>query len=306
MADQQYAHRTVEANGERFRIPMVWFGVTNYAAAFPVPRDPIEALMPSGDLRPALTLNGDALLWVEVSRFPIVAVTREDGQRNVMPPMAICMIGALVTYRAAPSRFSALSLGRSNSRTGLLEFNSPVSLRAARDAGRQIWREPKFVADIAIRLGDDGDVTSEASEGGNRILRLNVPRAGRLSPYSSDVHLYAATDGRLSRYRYHSRGWRNVSLRPGHATLDLGAHPVGAELQRLGVRSKSYLAMTTVDELNTQFPAEGIGDTDRGMATYRGSDASHGSLTFEAPGLAPVDLYAGMTDELMDQGVYVG
>lgn len=307
MSSQQSTSTLLEPNGTRMRMPWVVPGSTAYAAAFPTAREAIEAILPSPELKPAITPKGDGLLWVEVVRQPVFAATQDDGQRVVMPQTAACLIGALVTYGGNPNRFSAFGLGRPWSRVGILQLHLPVTLAVGQDSGRRVWHEPAFVADFAVQLLEGGQVRTQVSEGGRRILTLTLPRAGRLSPYTNSVDLFTTTQDRLFRFGFRSRGWRSSPLLAGRrATLELGDHRVAADLANLGVRPNSFFSATLQGELDTHFAAEDIGSAMQVLAPFAGSGAAHGTFTYEAPGLEPVDLFAGMPQSLFTQGAVAG
>ena len=286
----------LDVGGVRLVTPQVWPGVSAWMGLFPAPEPVVRQVLPSQALHPVTWPGGRALVAVLASRQPLFPVRRENGSVHLGAPLGAVLVGPLVGLGHRPRPWSLAQLGRPGSSLGVLQWFLPLTSRPGRDAGRQEWGEPKFLADLTFRENrEDRSVT--VAEDGRLVLGLQTVRPGVLRPYAASLYHYTCTEDRLFRFRIDTRGWRHLRLRPGAATLTFGHHPVADLLRALGVATRGIAAMTIVDDYELEHAAEDLGPARRVLPPYLGLDRISGELVGDYPDTGPIDLLAGLSEE---------
>jgi hypothetical protein len=126
-------------------------------------------------------------------------------------------------------------------RLGTWIHRLPVNQDFTREAGCTIWGFPKRVTEIEIDHGEERSVCVWREEG-EHVLTLSLPRGGTRSLPESRMTTYTRIEGVPHRTVFTSSG-EGVGLRLGGARLELGPHPIAAELRSLGLPKRALLCV---------------------------------------------------------------
>ncbi len=109
-------------------------------------------------------------------------------------------------------------------------------------AGRRIWGFPKTLERIDLDLTPDS-MTCELFMDGERVLRLTMPRGGSDDMGEVAMRSYTTLNGRphVTPFSQQGRGTQLV-LGDDGVLLELGSHPVSAELAGLGLPAPAVLS----------------------------------------------------------------
>ncbi|WP_031469342.1 acetoacetate decarboxylase family protein [Sciscionella sediminilitoris] len=205
--------------GERITMPVEIRDASACTAVFAVRAGVVRSVLGHAGVVPAEPVPGRALCSLVFVRY---------------------LDGDLGPYH----EFGVVFLIRSPAGRGLGAFVHwlPVNQSFTLEAGRSIWGFPKEMADIELGFSGGTGRCAVHLEG-ERVLELlirpGVPVPARGAGTSIDAYTYA--DGVLRRtpWRLHGAG---VRARPGGAVLRLGAHPVAAELRRMGLPGRALFS----------------------------------------------------------------
>lgn len=160
----------------------------------------------------------------------------------------------LVRSHTAPPETSVLTDLRSlaSGTAGALIHQLPVDGEFTKAAGRQIWGFPKVLAEFDtehIGSAKRGSVSLD----GKLIAQLSVKSGVSVpgSGISMSLAAYSHLDG-ITRCTSWDMSPTGVTSRPGGAEVQLGSHPMAAELRRLGL-PKRALMTTTMTNLAMTF-----------------------------------------------------
>ena len=256
--------RSVRADGTSFELPILYSRDDAFLAFHTADRDRVKSLMPTDTLHPLRAPGGRALVGIvafnyfdttigpygEVGVFvPVV-----HGRRPVMPML--------------PALFESRYPGFGN-----VVIHLPVTLQAARDAGRSVWGYPKFVSEMEWEFTPEYQ-ECRLSEGGEDILTLRVAKSGRPRRDSNSLTTYSVLERNLIKTVIGQRGIGCTKLRPRGCALELGQHRVAKELRDLDLSS---------EPVATRYYVERSGILPAGVVVERG--------------VRPLDGYAGASPE---------
>ncbi len=128
----------------------------------------------------------------------------------------------------------------------------PVNQAFTCEAGRTIWGFPKVVHDIEFTYAD-GRAACVWQADGKRVFTFSVPRGGRQRMPDANLVTYTWIHGALHRTAFVS-GAEGLGFRLGGATLELGDHPIAAELRALGLPRRA-LATSWMEKMHGRFEA---------------------------------------------------
>jgi len=137
----------------------------------------------------------------------------------------------------------------------------PVTTEFSRDAGYGIWGYPKTVAAISI-ADDAGRRTGMLRADAAHVLTLSVPARGSFRLRQGSLDSFAQRDGVLWKTSFTASG-EGIGFRPGGAKLEIGDHPIAAELRSIGL-PKRALASGWLGRMSARFGApEDLGPAKR-------------------------------------------
>jgi hypothetical protein len=224
--------------GQLVRLPVEVRHARTISASFPVAAAAMWRLLPPG-LAPAELWPGRALCT-------IVAVEYLDNDLGVYNEVGVAFM--VVANGERPRPFVDLVRGRA----GAYIHRLPVNASFTCAAGSTIWGYPKSVEDITF--ADGGRYRSCTLRcGGAHALTLRVVRRGRRRFTDASFDSYSYRDGVLRRTPFTASG-EGVGVRVGGARLELGAHPLAAELRTLGL-PKRPLMSSSVEHMRARFGA---------------------------------------------------
>jgi len=257
----------VDLGVARIALPIRYWRTDCFLALFAADLDAVTDLLPSSRLHPVRVTGTRAVVAIAVFNYLETGVG-PYGEIAVSP---LCTLD-----RPAPP---VLPLATGYLR-GLSAFvaHLPVTTRIAREAGRQVWGYPKFVADMDFDLRPESQRV-EMAEGGQEILSLEVRRRGHVALETAPLTSYTAHGDRLVRTRIEMRGHVATALGPSNGELLLGEHPVGREIAALGVGSRPLLTRTYLSHSAILPVGEDLGRVERQYAGHLGSDAETGRHT---------------------------
>lgn len=160
----------------------------------------------------------------------------------------------LVRSHTAPPETSVLGDLRSlaSGTAGVLIHRLPVDGEFTKAAGRGIWGFPKVLADFDTE--HIGSVKrGSVSLGGKLITQLSVKSGVSVPGSGKNMSLaaYSHLDG-ITRCTSWDTTPTGVKSRPGGAEIQLGSHPMAAELGRLGLPKRALMS-TTISNLAMTF-----------------------------------------------------
>ncbi|NRI65565.1 acetoacetate decarboxylase [Rhodococcus sp. MS16] len=160
----------------------------------------------------------------------------------------------MVRSHTAPPEISVLGDLRAltSGTAGALIHELPVDGEFTKAAGREIWGFPKVMAEFDTE--HVGSVKrGSVSHDGKLIAQLSVKSGVSVPGSGANMSLaaYSHLDG-ITRCTSWDMAPTGVKSRPGGAELQLGTHPMAAELRRLGL-PKRALMTTTITNLSMTF-----------------------------------------------------
>jgi hypothetical protein len=231
-----------EIQGRLVRLPVVVRDASAATALYVVDAGAARRWLPAGPLDLLEPWPGRALLSLgaidyrdndlgDYDELSIALFVRERGPRRALP--VVDALRALVGGSAA---------------TWIHRL--PVDQAFTCEAGRRIWGFPKTVEDLAIRR-EERRVICEWNAGGERVLRLELPRGGRRTLSESRLVTYTSIEGVVHRTAF-AQGASGVGFHLGGASLALGRHPVADELRALGLPRRA-LACVWMERMHARF-----------------------------------------------------
>lgn len=211
--------------------PFHAFSRRGVTGLFRADRAAVAGLLPSPLLHP--------VPWGRSGTLVVVAGSDFTASLGSLPPSRYgeVVVAALVTYgeHPAPPHWPALSLLRSEYRPAWYNLAIAVTNRFARDHGRQVYGQPKRLADMRYEQREHHDRVL-CHDDDALLLDLQVRTDGRpgdLKP--AYLTAYAARDGLLLAWPMSMRGVQRTRLGPDAAQLTLGTHPSVQHLHSLGL-----------------------------------------------------------------------
>ncbi|WP_158579867.1 acetoacetate decarboxylase family protein [Geodermatophilus marinus] len=259
--------------------PLRYAGTACLAAVHAASLPAVAALLPSDRLRPVRWTGGRGLLSIVAFRYG--AVASADDPPRWLTPYGEVSVGVVVTRGPAPPVLPVLRP------LSLFVLHLPVTTAEARDAGRQLWGFPKFVADVAFTEGPRVR-RAELSEGGRRVLTLAGRGRGPVLTDRRSAVMYSELDGQLVETVVPMSGQLRLGRGARAGRLELGDHPVADELRGLGV-DPVPLAIFDYLTHSSVLPAGRPVGPARPWPGHAG-DATAGRCTVRWPGLPPLDL----------------
>lgn len=257
----------VELGVAEIALPIRYWRTDCFMALFTADLGAVVDLLPSSRLHPVRVTRTKAVVAVGVFNYLETSVG-PYGEIAVSP---LCTLD-----REAPP---VLPLATGYLR-GLSAFvaHLPVTTRIAREAGRQVWGYPKFVADMDFDLRPEAQRV-EMFEDGQEILSLDVRRRGRVALESAPLTTYTAHGDRLIRTRIAMRGHVATAIGSSNGELLLGDHPVGREIAALGIGTGPLLTRTYLSHSAILPVGADLGPVDRIHRGHLGSDVESGRHT---------------------------
>lgn len=292
------ARPVAEVMGRRLQSPAFYHRVDSFQSVHLADHDAVAAVLPSDELHPVRWFDGRTAVLVWALRYheiTAVDVTDDGPGRTVrLTPYGEVGVSALVTRR--PARKGLPLLRPLLSGMGGFVLHLPVTTLEADEVGRAIFGFPKFVADMDF-VEDPTNRRVTVSEAGREVLRLDVRPKGPVVPDHRTVVAYSVREHQLVETTIRSTGHGQPGLGRRSGRLRLGNHPVGQELQRLGIAPEAQRAMSHVD-LRLILPWGRPVAPARPYPGYEGVVRERGRLTVAYPGTGPIDPLAVPTGML--------
>lgn len=215
-----------------FLLPVFYQDNTAMTAIYTAATSRVRALLPLPEMRPVELFPGRAL----------VAITCFEYRQSDIDPYNEVSIAFLIGYGERPlPGLTVLGMMARRCFTAYV-WQLPVTTELARRGGVDLYGYPKFIADIVFRR-EEGHLTCELSEGGERILALR----GRALPAGPEkvnrFRTFSVKDGvPLVANVYMNPLAYAQSMRPDAARLTLGErHPIAQRLGEIGLGRRPIL-----------------------------------------------------------------
>lgn len=221
---------TYTIQGQEVRLPVVVRDASSGAATWAVDAAAARRLIPDA-FEPALIWPGKALFSLAVidyrdndlGRYHEVSIAffvwRRGAGRGVLRTVADFFRGAVPTYIR----------------------HLPVDGSFTRDAGETIWGFPKTVQQIDIARRPER-CTCRLTMDGEHALTIALPAGGARTLPEQHLVTYSLIDGAPHATPFTSQA-EGVGFHLGGATLELGSHPIAAELRSLGLPKRALMTM---------------------------------------------------------------
>ncbi|MCL7453644.1 MAG: acetoacetate decarboxylase family protein [Anaerolineae bacterium] len=272
----------IDVGSARVDLPVMYYRDDSFMGIFAADYEPVRTLLPSQDLYPVTLPDGRATIAIFAFNY------LETG----IGPYGEIAIALPCTHGQQASALLPLVLESRYPGWGAFVLHLPVTSLVARDAGRVVFGYTKFVADMAFQKRPAYQ-SVRMSEAGAHILSLTVQQRGLTLKDNRPLVTYSVRDGELLRTTVPSRSVYQVGLTPGSATLELGDHEIGRQLQALNISTTGVLAKNYLTRSGILPAGEPVGQADRPHVGYAGQDREYGQLTVDYDDAAvPVDVYA--------------
>lgn len=276
-----------EVRGLQVRPPILYHRADAFKALHLASYDAVRDVLPSDELYPLRWLDGRAMVGVMAFRYEHISVELADGTTRMLTPYGEIGVNALVSRRPTRVRglgFLQAALGSAHG--FVLEL--PVTTAEARDAGRQIWGLPKFVADMDF-FEEPGRRAVELREEDAHIATFEVRAGGPVTADHAPLTTYSVLHGRLVETVIRFEGHRQAALGSSAGRITLGRHPVADRLRRIGL-SESPLLVASYLDARLALPVGVPVASARGYPGHLGGSRELGRLTVTYPGTGPIDL----------------
>jgi Acetoacetate decarboxylase (ADC) len=257
----------IDVGADVVDLPLRYWRADRFLAIFSADVDRIRAILPSPKLHPLMLAPGRAALAVTVFNF----------HETSLGPYGEIAIAPLVTESAFAPPMLPLLAERILPWSGFI-MHLPVTSRLGRDAGREIWNYPKFLADMDFDRFSDRQ-SARLEENGRHILTLTVAQRGIAKPDDNPTKTFTVQNGQLIKTTIRNRGVAQVNVGPNAGNLELGDHPIADELRAVGVSLKPWITKNSLD-FQVLLPAgEPAGPASIDYDGYRGTDHDNARLT---------------------------
>ena len=297
------ADESPEVDGIRSRYPGYVNHVELFGSFHAAGLAAVSSALPSEDVRPVRLPDGHAIVFLGGLHYRDLTVVGFEG---AMLPYGEVVVAPLVSRTSAPPILPLAGRGLPLPRAwraGMFYLYVPVTQRWTRDAG---WTAglPKFVADLEFE--ESAAVRAvHAAEGGQSILRLQVPIEGEVHVSRQPMLGYTALDGRLLEFETRAFAYERMSLGGRGVALELGSHPVADRIRELGLSEQAFGTLAWVAGRVIIPGGRPVGIA-RSFVGYQGQDHWFGRYTIHYPGTAPVDQYAWLTREGIERAIVRG
>lgn len=219
--------------GQRVTLPVVVRDASSGAATYAVSAAAAKKLLPSDDLELVELWPGRALCSLAMIEYR----DNDLGKYNEVS------IAFFVRPRGAPRGLPVVGtvVDFIRGRAATYIHHLPVDGRFTCEAGRTIWGFPKTVEEIDFEK-DETRTACRLEMGGQHVLTLSLPRGGGRSLPDSTMVTYSYIDGVVHATKF-SSGGEGVGFHLGGAELELGSHPISAELRSLGLPKRALMTM---------------------------------------------------------------
>ena len=234
---------TYNIQGREVRLPVEVRDASTTVAFYLVPAAAAQRLVDPTGLRVATVLPGRTLCTIG-------SVDYRDNDLGQYHEVAITFFVRQRGARTLPFFGTMLGLVRGTLATYI--HHLPVDGEFTCEAGQTIWGFPKFMSQIDI-TESAGEQRTVLTADGRHVLTQTVRTGGARAMPARDQISYALRNGVLYRTRASMRG-TGMGARLRGATLELGDHPIAAELRTLGL-PKRALASTSIQHMAATFDA---------------------------------------------------
>ncbi len=219
--------------GREVTFPVVVRDAASASATYLVPTDRAGQLLPGEEFELVELLPGRAL-------FSIACIDYRDNDLGDYNEVSLALF---VREKGRPTRVPYLGTLFNLLRNRVSTYITwlPVDQSFTRDAGAGIWGFPKTVEQIDFEIGDATAVCS-LSSGGQHVLTMSMPRAGKRNLPEAEMTTYSHIDGIAHKTRFVSRA-SGVSIALGSGKLELGDHPAADQLRTLGLPKKPLIGV---------------------------------------------------------------
>ncbi|MBI5529612.1 MAG: acetoacetate decarboxylase family protein [Deltaproteobacteria bacterium] len=214
----QETHHRVTA-GE-VTLPIRYTDCRCLQAVFALPTEEVQRRLPSTRLSPFRLTGGKSLLAVNCFEYRATSI----GLYNEVSLSFPCLYDA---WWNLP--WAAPLLEKYLGHSGVYVWHLPVTTRIARDAGRELWGYPKFVAEIGFEE-KGGRTQCTLAEGGKTVVELALDHTRKEFDETRVHSTFSIKDGKLMLTPISVQ--LGVSLRRMKPTAELrfGDHQLGREL----------------------------------------------------------------------------
>lgn len=213
----------VREGGHALRVPAFYYDVTHFSVGFLAPLEKLRELLPSAEICPLRATPRHGLLHIGVFEY-------RDSDAGPYNEVSISV--AALPDVSAPVGTGLLKAVREGPTAYIWQL--PVTTEIARYLGVEFYGFPKFLAQIEIQARD-GWGHCRLSEKDETIfdLRLELPEAAGYTRYH--YHTLSLRGGRLVRAEVSMYGKRGSSRMRNQVRLACGEHPLGRQLDGLGL-----------------------------------------------------------------------
>lgn len=244
MATEPGARSVFQIGERRVVLPVAVRDASSGAATFLVGSRAARALLPGPELDVVEPLPGRALL----------SLAMVDYRDNDLGDYNEVSIALFVRERAAPAGLPYVGplVDFVRGRVCTYIRHLPVNQSFTCEAGRAIWGFPKTVCEIDIE-SQGGRARCRLVCDGEHVLTLSVPRGGARQLPENEMITYSYIEGVAHRIRFTS-GASGMGLWLGAAELELGNHPIAAELRSLGLPRRALMS-SWMEHMHGRFEA---------------------------------------------------
>jgi len=241
---QDLGQATYTIEGRTVTMPCVVRDAFSVASTYLVASAPARRLLPGPDIDVAEVLPGKGLLT-------LACIDYRDNDLGDYNEVAISLFVRKRGNRSRPPYLgTAIDYFRSRLPTYIIHL--PVNQGFTCEAGRRIWGFPKTVEQIDF---SDDHNRCRLVMGGQHVLTFEVAAGGSGKTRIPDTTMetYSYIDGKPHRNSFVS-GADGVTLRLGGSFVELGSHPIAAQLRSLGLPRRPLMTVR-MERMHGRFEA---------------------------------------------------
>ncbi len=230
--------------GQKVSLPVIVRDASSGVATYWVDAAAARRLLPGPELDVVELWPGRTLLSIAVidykdndlgnyNEVSITLYVRERTARTGIP-----YLGTLIDYLRG--------------RISTYICHLPVNQSFTCEAGRTIWGFPKTVEEIDLSY-EPSRVRCKLVADGQHVLTLSLPRGGGRDLPESQLATYSYIEGAPHKTSFSQRG-EGVGFKLGGAEIELGEHPMAAELRGLGLPKRALMTIW-IEKMQGRFGA---------------------------------------------------
>jgi hypothetical protein len=216
------------STGGRIGLPVRYYDFSWMGAFFTASAAEVLRLLPSNKLKPILLLPGTTMVALTAFEYRKISDVEPYNEFAVSIPV---QYDPAMNVPGLPLLFHPLLSPQWYKKIGMYVHHLPVTTKAARDFGVELWGYPKIIAEISFEDVGERRLCRLRAKGID-IVTLEIKKLAAKAR-SISFYTYTVKDGQILRTLVQTQGQYNITRLPGGASYTLSEHPIADELKAL-------------------------------------------------------------------------